>query len=173
LSRLHEKKGLELLMQAFAQIEADTKLWIAGDGESAYRQQLGSHAEQLGISDRCCFIGHVDGEFKNALLQHADLFALTSYSENFGIAVLEAMSAGLAPLVTRGVALSEVLEQEELGLICEPDKAEIKEELMYAVENKHSIAKLGQLAANYTQANYSWETVAEQLRQLYISVAVG
>ncbi len=170
LSRLHEKKGLELLMLAFKELNTDVKLWIAGDGESAYRQHLVQYAEKLGLSERCCFIGHVDGEYKNALLQHADLFVLTSYSENFGIAVLEAMSAGLAPLITRGVALSDVVEEKTLGLVCEPDKADIKDKLAFATNNKETLNKLGRAAANYTQSNYSWEEISKRIKQLYSSV---
>lgn len=170
ISRLHEKKGLEMLMLAFRDLDIDARLWIAGDGENTYRQYLSQYAHQLGISERCCFIGHVDGEYKNALLQHADLFALTSYSENFGIAVLEAMSAGLAPLITRGVALSEIVEDNALGFVCEPDENEIRDKLVFALKNKETLKKTGQLAATYTHASYSWEEISARIKRLYVSV---
>ncbi len=170
LSRLHEKKGLELLMLAIAELGTDARLWIAGEGENKYRQHLARYSAKLGISDRCHFIGHVDGEYKNALLQHADMFALTSYSENFGIAVLEAMSAGLAPLITRGVALSEVVEENSLGLVCKPDKTEIRDQLLFALNNKETLEKIGQLAADFTQANYSWKEISTRLKRLYESI---
>jgi len=167
LSRLHEKKGVELLIQAVAELNADIRLWIAGDGDSAYREHLDRYVDQLGVSQRCCFIGHVEGEFKNELLQHADLYALTSYSENFGISVLEAMSAGLAPLITKGVALSEVVEYEKLGLVSEPNKDEIKDNLMFALSNKKALDRFGELSAQYAQKHYSWSQVSERLTRLY------
>ena len=121
LSRLHEKKGLELLLTAFARKDYDAAIWIAGDGDSSYVQQLKQLTQGLNISQHCHFIGHVDGDLKLALLQHADLFALSSHSENFGISVLEAMAYSLTPLVSKKVALSSVIEKQSLGLVCDVD----------------------------------------------------
>jgi len=171
LSRLHEKKGLELLMQALALIdEPSLKLLVAGDGEAVYKQHLDSLSKFLGLNERCSFLGHVEGETKAALLQHSDLYALTSYSENFGISVLEAMANGLAPLVCEGVALSNVIKKNQLGLVCETDIKQIETQLRFAVENQQQIKTLGQQAKQYTGQYYSWTNIATQLKSLYQSI---
>jgi len=171
LSRLHEKKGLELLMQALALIdEPSLKLLVAGDGEAVYKQHLDSLSKSLGLNERCSFLGHVEGETKAALLQHSDLYALTSYSENFGISVLEAMANGLAPLVCEGVALSNVIKKNQLGLVCETDIKQIETQLRFAVENQQQIKTLGQQAKQYTGQYYSWTNIATQLKSLYQSI---
>ncbi len=171
LSRLHEKKGLELLMQALALIdEPSLKLLVAGDGEAVYKQHLDSLSKSLGLNERCSFLGHVEGETKAALLQHSELYALTSYSENFGISALEAMANGLAPLVCEGVALSNVIKKNQLGLVCETDIKQIETQLRFAVENQQQIKALGQQAKQYTGHYYSWTHIATQLKSLYQSI---
>lgn len=171
LSRLHEKKGLELLMQALALIdEPSLKLLVAGDGEAVYKQHLDSLSKSLGLDERCSFLGHVEGETKAALLQHSELYALTSYSENFGISALEAMANGLAPLVCEGVALSNVIKKNQLGLVCETDIKQIETQLRFAVENQQQIKALGQQAKQYTGHYYSWTHIATQLKSLYQSI---
>jgi len=158
-------------MQALALIdEPSLKLLVAGDGEAVYKQHLDSLSKSLGLNERCSFLGHVEGETKAALLQHSDLYALTSYSENFGISVLEAMANGLAPLVCEGVALSNVIKKNQLGLVCETDIKQIETQLRFAVENQQQIKTLGQQAKQYTGQYYSWTNIATQLKSLYQSI---
>jgi len=170
LSRLHEKKGLELLLKAFSESKHNSALWIAGDGAKPYVNQLKQYAQKLNISKNCFFLGHVDGENKHALLNHADLFVLSSHSENFGVAVLEAMSAGLTPLVSREVALSNQIKDNKLGLVCDVNVNDIKAKLNYARDNKNHIKNMGLRAAEHSKNHYSWSIIANKLRTLYYSL---
>ncbi len=171
LSRLHKKKGLELLMQALSQIDSPkAHLLIAGDGEADYKQQLTSLTSNLGLTNNCTFLGHVDGDKKNTLLQHADFYALTSYSENFGISVLEAMANGLTPIVSNEVALSEIISQQELGLVCTTDPSDIEAQLRFALNNLEQMKLMGAKAQNFVSTKYSWTTIAKQLESLYLSI---
>jgi len=171
LSRLHKKKGLELLMQALSQIESPkANLLVAGDGEADYKQQLISLATNLGLNKNCFFLGHVDGDKKNALLQHSDFYALTSYSENFGISVLEAMANGLTPIVSKEVALSEIISQQELGLVCTTEASDIEAQLRFALNNMKQMKSMGVKAQQFVSTQYSWVTIAKQLELLYRTV---
>lgn len=172
LSRLHEKKGLELLMQALSAIkDQDYKLLIAGNGEQGYKDKLRSLSKRLCIDHRCHFLGHVEGDKKEALLQHSDLYALTSYSENFGISVLEAMASGLTPLISSEVALSAVIQQNNLGLICSTDVLSIESQLRFAFNNPQEISLMGDRAQQYAAKHYSWPNIAVQLKHLYQSIS--
>ncbi|MGH9440709.1 MAG: glycosyltransferase [Thermoanaerobaculia bacterium] len=154
LSRLHPKKGVELLLEAFAGMTArkaetarphplpplppgegvaggpgersrtrsDTghfRLVIAGSGEPDYESRLRRLAESLGISEKVTFPGWLDGDAKTAALAGADLFVLPSSQENFGLAVLEAMAAGVPVAVSREVDLSDEVEASGAGWVFE------------------------------------------------------
>ncbi len=106
LSRLDPKKGVECLIDAFVKIHESmpqTLLVIAGSGVPEYVGYLKKYAAVR--EDFILWTGHVSGDDKRALLGGADLFVLPSRSENFGIALLEALASGLACVSTPGVAL--------------------------------------------------------------------
>lgn len=174
LSRLHQKKGLELLMHALSRIDgAEFSLLIAGDGEAGYTTTLSTLSKRLKIDDQCYFLGHVSGQIKTALLHHADLYALTSYSENFGISVLEAMASGLTPLITDAVALSKVVSDNQIGYVCSVDIDDIEANLRGIFANQQALKAKGEKARNYTAEHYSWPNIAKQLELLYLSLAAS
>jgi len=171
LGRLHQKKGLKLLIRALSQLQnKNIQLIIAGDGEVRHIKQLKALCIALGVAQQCHFVGFVEGHKKDVLLQRADLFVLTSYSENFGIAVLEAMACGATPLVSQEVALSGVIKENTLGLVCELTVEDISAKLSHAFENLHNIAELGRNARKFVAQNFQWPAIAEQLERNYQEV---
>jgi glycosyltransferase involved in cell wall biosynthesis len=169
LSRIHPKKGLEYLIQALAQIK-DKKftLIIAGNGDSDYEVQIKSCLQDYGLQDCSLMAGFVEGELKQLLLQGADLFALTSYSENFGVAVLEALAAGTPALVTPGVALAQEIEQNDLGYVVPQEPTAIAKAIEKHLELPESEEdKLSQRTRQFVLDNYSWEQIAQQLLTVY------
>ncbi len=74
------------------------KLAVAGDGEAGYVRELRTMADGLGIGERVEWLGRIKGETKARWLREAGIYVLPSYSENFGIAAVEAMGAGLRAL---------------------------------------------------------------------------
>lgn len=118
LSRLHPKKGLDLLLPAFAACgHPEAILVLAGPGAEPYVAGLRAHAIQLGIADRVVFTGMLRGQERVAALRAADLFVLPSYQENFGIAVVEAMAAGTPAIISGQVNLSEELAGQGVGQV--------------------------------------------------------
>jgi glycosyltransferase involved in cell wall biosynthesis len=169
LSRIHPKKGLEYLIQALAQIK-DKKftLIIAGNGDSDYEAQINSCLHDYGLEDCSLMTGFVEGELKQLLLQGANLFVLTSYSENFGVAVLEALAAGTPALVTPGVALAQEIEQNDLGYVVPQEPTVIAKAIEKHLELPESEEdKLSQRTRQFVLDNYSWEQIAQQLLTVY------
>jgi glycosyltransferase involved in cell wall biosynthesis len=103
LGRIHEKKGCDLLVRAFAALEGlrkDYRLVIAGPDESGLVAQLRDEAARLGIERDVTWPGMVKGQDKWLLMRSADVFCLPSHQENFGIAVAEALACGVPVLIT-------------------------------------------------------------------------
>jgi glycosyltransferase involved in cell wall biosynthesis len=105
LGRVHEKKGVDLLLRAFA--AARERGWyqrhrvlIAGPVAEKYKAFLTNLAQQLGIADRIVWAGMIQGDLKWGAFQAAEVFVLPSHQENFGISVAEALSCGLPVLIS-------------------------------------------------------------------------
>ena len=167
LSRIHEKKGLDLLITALSQINQDFRLIIAGSGDNSYEQQIQELIVSKKLSDQVIWAGFVEGELKNILLQGSDLFALTSYSENFGIAVLEALAVGLPVLVTEGVALSSIVAENDLGFVTDLDINFIASTIQKALNNPHELKEKGSRAKEFILSNYTWDKIACNLISVY------
>lgn len=106
LGRLDPKKGIEHLLRAHATLDPGVTLLLAGSGEPAYEAHLRGLADELGVASSVRWLGFVGGEAKCDLLDAADVFALASEFENFGIAVVEAMHAGVPLLLSSRVYIA-------------------------------------------------------------------
>lgn len=109
LGRVHPKKNLRFLIEAWADAQPDPswRLVIAGPGHASYVSELQDFAKTLGTGDKVKFIGMVTGANKSYLLRHAKWFLLPSFQENFGNAVLEAIQHGCPTAISDQVYLSE------------------------------------------------------------------
>lgn len=120
LGRIHEKKGCDLLLEAFStQCVTDQALHLvmAGPDQTGWKSQLMHRAEQLGISDRVTWTGLLQGELKWGALRAAEIFALPSHQENFGIAVAEALAAGCPVLISDKVNIWREIISDGAGLV--------------------------------------------------------
>jgi glycosyltransferase involved in cell wall biosynthesis len=117
LSRIEEKKGLEILFNALVNVTVPYHLTIAGDGKIAYVDTLKALAAKNNIGEHITWSGFIDsGKFE--LLQQHDLFVLVSYDENFGNAVIESLSAGTPVLISEEVGLADYVRENKLGWLC-------------------------------------------------------
>lgn len=119
LGRLHPKKGGDLLIEAFAQVasaDADLHLVMAGPDDGAgTRAGLEAQAQRLGIANRITWTGMLTGEAKWSAIQAAEVFALPSHQENFGIAVVEALALGVPVLISEKVNIWREIVQAGAG----------------------------------------------------------
>jgi glycosyltransferase involved in cell wall biosynthesis len=107
LSRIHPKKGLDLLIPAFRELlrswPADAqkpKLALVGPDADGYRSEVETMVREQGITEQVLWTGMLQGSEKVQAYVDSDLFVLPSYQENFGIAVAEAMAAGLPVIIS-------------------------------------------------------------------------
>jgi glycosyltransferase involved in cell wall biosynthesis len=121
LGRIHEKKGCDLLIEAFAQVAPKTfSLVMAGPDEDGLRPRLEELVQRLGIADRVHWTGMLTGDPKWGALYGAEAFLLPSHQENFGIAVADALSCGTIPLISDKVNIARDVEADGAALV-EPD----------------------------------------------------
>lgn len=111
LGRLHPKKNLSLLIEAWAKANppAAWHLVIAGSGEDSYVSRLRTAVFRLGLGNQIHFVGFVAGDDKSYLLQRSSWFLLPSFQENFGVAVLEALTYSCPVVISDQVFLADVL----------------------------------------------------------------
>src|SRR6185503_1362379 len=171
LSRLHPKKGLDVLIDAFlalVQVEkfAHWRLVIAGDGPEAYVLKLKAIAGSSAQRDRIVFTGWLDGEEKDAVLGGASLLVLPSHQENFGLCVMEALSHSVPVLVSPHVNLAEEIVLANAGWIATVDKHALMTRLAEVLSDEEQRSRRGRAGKQLAQ-KYSWGTVAKSLVDLY------
>lgn len=123
LSRIHEKKGCDLLIKGFAKVahlDPSLQLVMAGPCADALLEKLKELAEAEGISERITWPGMLRGAMKWGAFSAAEVFALSSHQENFGIAVAEALASGLPVLISDQVNIWREIEADGAGLVA-PD----------------------------------------------------
>lgn len=119
LARLHEKKGCDLLIEAFARnagLAPDVDLVMAGPDQVGMQVKLTTRAGQLGIARRVHWPGLIGGDVKWGALRACDALVLPSHQENFGVSVAEALRAGRPVLVSRNVNIWPEIENDHVGL---------------------------------------------------------
>jgi glycosyltransferase involved in cell wall biosynthesis len=171
MSRLHPKKGLDVLLDAFlslVQVQkfAHWRLVIAGDGPADHVLKLKAIA---GSSSQIHFTGWLDGEKKDAVLGRASLLVLPSHQENFGLCVMEALSRSVPVLVSPHVNLAEEIVLANAGWIATVDKDALMSRLAEALSDDDERRRRGQAGKQLSQ-KYSWTTTAKNLLDLYKQV---
>jgi glycosyltransferase involved in cell wall biosynthesis len=120
LSRIHEKKGCDLLVAAFAKVAMQDErlhLVMAGPCNSDLIDKLKMQANQLGITDRVTWPGMLQGDMKWGAFYASEAFVLSSHQENFGIAVAEALACGLPVLISNKVNIWREIEADGAGIV--------------------------------------------------------
>jgi glycosyltransferase involved in cell wall biosynthesis len=170
LARLDAVKGLDLLLPAFAELcrtRPDVALVLAGSGDAEFTEGLRAQVRRLGIEQDVIFTGFLAGEQKMAAFAAADLFVLPSYSENFGVVVVEAMASSVPIIISDRVGLAEDIRQADAGVIvpCQHEALVASmAELIDDPQRRHALAQQGRLLA---EQRFSLEAMNRQLLALY------
>jgi poly(glycerol-phosphate) alpha-glucosyltransferase len=170
MSRLHPKKGLDVLLRAFAQVSAALPaltLVIAGnDAGTGYAGELTRLAGTLGIGDRCRFAGEVRGEAKLDMLAGADAFVLPSHSEGLPVAAIEAMAAALPVILTPGCNLPEVASAGA-GLIVEPVPEMLARAIGDLFANRDAARAMGDNGRRLVAGKFTWRRIGAETLGIY------
>lgn len=167
LSRIEEKKGLELLFEALSLINFPWQLTIGGTGNDDYTRSLKEKAENLKLSDRIIWLGLVSNENKFNLMAEHDLTALTSYNENFANVIVESLGVGTPVLISKFVGLADYVADKNLGWITGLEIEEIKTGIIQAYQDVEKRKKIREIARLLINDDFNDNTLAEQYMEYY------
>lgn len=168
ISRVHPKKGLLNLVTAWAQVRpVGWQAVICGPDEGGHTGQVKQAATDAGLSDQFDFTGPVYGGEKEALYANADLFVLPTFSENFGVAIAEALAAEVPVITTKGAPWKELVGHRcgwwiDIGV--EPLAAALREATSLTDEERH---EMGQRGRRLVEEKYSWAQIGRDMRAVY------
>jgi glycosyltransferase involved in cell wall biosynthesis len=176
LSRLDEKKGLDLLLTAFASVRQQVTgaaLVIAGTGDPGFVTDLKARASSLDIASDVLWVGFLEGDEKQAALVDSDIFVLPSYSENFGIAAAEGMAAGLPLIVSDQVAIHGDVTRARAGLVVACDAGELTTALVRLLRDETLRRRMGEEGKSFARQSYSNDAVTRKVIAAYNQVATA
>ena len=168
LSRIHPKKGLDLLLPAWAQLGKERKDWelvIAGPDEQNYLSQIRKLASSSGVGEEILFTGTVTGEVKIALFYSADVFVLPSYSEGLPVSLLEAMACEVPVVATPACNCPDIFPIGA-GWSCESTLDSVAKALQASVlASDFEREQRGRLGRELVQRSYSWDQITKTILQ--------
>ena len=170
LGRIHFKKGLDILCQAWARLHAkwpETQLVLAGPDFEGTQAQIEQLIADLHLSQRVTFTGMLAGELKWSALAASEVFVLPSYSEGLSVSVLEAMGIARPVIITKNCNLPEVAHHG-CGWVIKPNVDELQTALSEFLRfSSAEREQLGRHGKQLVASRYNWEVIGRQMSSLY------
>ncbi len=173
LGRINWKKGLDILSKAFGQLARERKevhLLIAGPDEEGYGEKVRRWFEEEGVLEQVTFMGMLTGKDKLAVFAGSDIFVLPSYSENFGMAVIEAMASGLPVIISDQVGIYKEVAESKAGRVIETDAEQLAEAMANLLDNPDTCKEMGENGLKLVKEQYSLGKVAKRMVNMYEKV---
>ncbi len=172
VGHLYPLKGVRYLVRAMhliAEKREDVKLRIIGEGSE--KRSLMKLAVRLGIGDRVIFEGFVHHTKLPKYYQKCDIFCFPTLGEPFGKSILEAMACGKPVIASNIGGPTQILKDEETGILVPPAKPEIlASKILELLDDEKRRRRLGINARRHVMEHYSWEKIAERYHELYTTL---
>ena len=166
LGRIHEIKGLDLLVKSFARIsEDDVKLAIVG-GDYGFKEELENLIETLDLTDKVIFPGVLTGENKIEALVDCDIFIMPSRYESVTTSGLEAMAC-FKPLILTKNNHIQTWVKDNTGLVCEFDEEDLSNCIETLLNDKSLCERFGNNGRKLIEDKYDWDKVSKQIESIY------
>jgi glycosyltransferase involved in cell wall biosynthesis len=172
--RINFKKGLDILARAFAKVareRQDLRLVLAGPDTEGYGDKVRGWLAEGGVLEKATFTGLLEGDLRFAALQQADVFALTSYTENFGQVVAEAMASSVPVLISDQVNIWPEVKQADAGIVVPCDVEAAADALRTMLADPVRGREMGANGRRWTAEHLPWSVVAAQMARAYVDIA--
>lgn len=164
VGQINWKKNLRRVLEACARVHGDFRLVLAGQGP--HEKEVRRLAEELGLSDRAVFAGHIaDAKLLNALYRSAALFVFPSQYDNSPLVVREAAAMGTPAVVLRGSSAAECVRDGENGFLCDDDPDDLARVIDGALADAARLERIGQAARETIPV--PWSTLVEDVVRQY------
>jgi glycosyltransferase involved in cell wall biosynthesis len=171
--RINFKKGLDILVRAFGAVarrRQDVHLVIAGPDNEGWGARVRTWLAEEGMGARTTFTGMLLGPEKLAVLRDASLFVLPSYSENFGLAVVEAMAAGRPVIISDQVNIWREVQAAGAGKVVPCDAPRLTEEILHLLDEPEMACQMGQKGQTLVREEFQWHNIAMRLQESYAMI---
>ena len=174
LSRLHPKKGVLELLEAWSRVRPENWLLrIVGPDDGNHRSMVEQRIAQLQLSDVVRLCGEANDVEKWQHYRDAQLFVLPTFSENFGLVIGEALAAGV-PVITTTETPWHAIASKGCGWIIRPDITELAGVLATATHlSPSALTAMGKVGQHWIPQDFSWQRLSEQMREFYAWLANG
>ncbi len=168
VGRISAKKRLDVLIRAvaLARSRADVRLAIVGPDDESLTPPLRDLAASLGVATAVTFTGPLYGQDLLTALAAARVWALPSAAENFAIAAVEAMAAGVTTIISDEMDIAPDVASARAGLVCDAAPEPFAEALLQLIEDEALHARLAEAGRDFAR-RYDWQIVAPELVRMY------
>ena len=175
MGRLNLVKRLDLLLEAIgrARKEIDNLVFLIAGPDWGELNSLKARVHQLGMDQEVQFLGPVSPERRNALMAAADFLTLTSHEESFGYSAVEAMFCGLPVIVTEGVGISQVVQQEEAGEVVSLEPQSISQAMLRLAQDRDLRQEMGRNASRGARRHFDIAEVCRKMALAYEDILLG
>jgi glycosyltransferase involved in cell wall biosynthesis len=171
LSRIHHKKGLDILIPALAKLRrTDAVLVVAGPGDPDEVETLRRLAVTNGMGERVLFTGPLYGRERIAAYVDADVFVLPSRQENFGIVVIEALAAGTPVVISDQVNIHREIAESGVGAVSALNVEDFASTLDRWLADDVRRTEAAKKARSFAMTHYNWPDIAAQWQEIYGSL---
>jgi glycosyltransferase involved in cell wall biosynthesis len=170
LGRINFKKGLDILIRSFAQIargREDLRLVLDGPDNEGYGSVVRRLLAEHDVLGKTTLTGLLEGKDRFAVMQQAEVFALPSYTENFGLVVAEAMSTGVPVVISDQVNIWPEVLQADAGLVVPCDPQATAEALRSLLDDPARARQMGRNGRKWVAEHLSWNVVGAQMIRVY------
>lgn len=170
VGRLRWIKGLDILVKAYVSLakeRADVHLLIAGNDVDGFGKEVRRWVKQAGMDHRVTFTGILNNREKLAAYAGSDIFVLPSYSENFGMAAIEAMACGLPAIISNKVGIYKEVEQNKAGVVIDTNAPDLYRAIKILLENRDLREEIKVNAGKLVRENYDIDKVAGKMIRIY------
>ncbi|MBC7745117.1 MAG: glycosyltransferase [Flavobacterium sp.] len=169
-SRIEEKKGLDVLLEALQLLQFPWHLTIAGTGEDGFISSLKSKASKLNLSENISWVGFQGKDNKFKCISTNDLLILPSHDESFANVVIESLSVGTPVILTEKVGLASYVIQNDFGWVCKQDKNELSLEIKTAYHEISKREKINKEAPGQIRIDFNENLLVKKYTEMYFSI---
>jgi glycosyltransferase involved in cell wall biosynthesis len=175
MGRLHPKKGIDILIEAFAQSlakHAEWELVIAGPDQVGMLADLKALAERIGVAERITWTGMISGALKWGAIASSEVFVLPSHQENFGIVVAEALACRVPVIISDKVNIWREIQSHQAGFICQDSIEGTRTALnRWAGLSAHEALKMRDGTLKCFDEHFNYDVIAGKVLEITESIA--